>query len=110
MDFGLEVVGRKSSCGATVNLELISFPRDATAPDGLIVPRDTSFFKTYCYLIASFGSSMSLASGTRKRPPQSGFVQTGLWEVPNEGSGGIASKPEVGLGRHLQCRPSTAQP
>ena len=26
IDFGLEVVGRKSSCGATVNLELISFP------------------------------------------------------------------------------------
>ena len=81
MDFGLEVVGRKSSCGATVNLELISFPRDATAPDGLIVPRDTSFFKTYCYLIASFGSSMSLASGTRKRPPQSGFVQTDISEL-----------------------------
>ena len=26
IDFGLEVVGRKSTCGATVNLELISFP------------------------------------------------------------------------------------
>jgi hypothetical protein len=24
---------------------------------------------------------MSLASGTRTRPPQSGFVQTGFWEV-----------------------------
>src|SRR6266851_6626344 len=26
---------------------------------------------------------MSLASSTRMRPPQSGFVQTGLWEAPN---------------------------
>jgi len=26
IDFGLEVIGRKSSCGATVNVELISFP------------------------------------------------------------------------------------
>jgi hypothetical protein len=24
---------------------------------------------------------MSLVSGTRKRPPQSGFVQTGMWEI-----------------------------
>ena len=37
---------------------------------------DTSFFKTYRYLIASLESSMSLASGTRQSPPQSGFVQT----------------------------------
>ena len=26
IDFGLEVVGKKSTCGATVNLELILFP------------------------------------------------------------------------------------
>ncbi len=57
------------------------FSRDATAPDGLIVTRDTSVFKTYRYLIDSLESSMSLASGTRTRPPQSGFVQTGFWEV-----------------------------
>jgi hypothetical protein len=54
---------------------------DAKAPDGLIVTRDRSFFKTYCYLIASLESSLSLASCTRKRPPQSGFVQTGIWET-----------------------------
>src|ERR1019366_3692268 len=57
------------------------FSHDAKAPDGLIVTRDTSFFKTYCYLIASLESFMSHASGTRKRPPQSGFVQTGMWEI-----------------------------
>ena len=62
IDFGLEVIGRKSTCGTTVNLELISFPM-MPAPNGLIVTRDTSFFKTYCYLIASLESSMSLASG-----------------------------------------------
>ena len=39
------------------------FSHDAKAPNGLIVTRDTSFFKTYCYLIASLESSMSLASG-----------------------------------------------
>jgi hypothetical protein len=34
IDFGLEVVGRKSTCGATVNLELISLammPKHLTA-------------------------------------------------------------------------------
>jgi hypothetical protein len=50
------------------------FSHSGKAPDGLIVTRDTSFFKTYCYIIASLESSISLASGTRKRPPQSGSV------------------------------------
>jgi hypothetical protein len=39
------------------------FSHDAKATNGLMVTRDTSFFKTYCYLIASLESSMSLASG-----------------------------------------------
>jgi hypothetical protein len=26
IDFGLEVIGRENTCGATVNLELMSFP------------------------------------------------------------------------------------
>jgi hypothetical protein len=63
IDFGLEVIGRKSTCGTTVNLELISFSHDAKAPNDLIVTRDTSFFKAYRYLIARLESSMSLASG-----------------------------------------------
>ncbi len=63
IDFGLEVIGRKSTCGTTVNLETHLFSHDAKAPNSLIVTRDTSFFKTYCYLIASLESSMSLASG-----------------------------------------------
>src|ERR1019366_7372566 len=33
------------------------FSHDAKAPDGLIVTRDTSFFTTYCYLIANLESS-----------------------------------------------------
>jgi hypothetical protein len=60
IDFGLEVIERKNVCGTIVNLDLISFPM-IRAPNGLIVTRDTSFFKTYCYLIASLESSMSLA-------------------------------------------------
>ena len=39
------------------------FSHGARAPNGLIVTRDTSFFKTYCYLIASLESFMSLARG-----------------------------------------------
>jgi len=58
-----------------------SLSHDAKAPNGLIVTRDTSFFKTCCYLMASLESSMSLSWGTRTRPPQTGFVQTGIWQV-----------------------------
>jgi hypothetical protein len=31
------------------------------------------------YLFLSF--ALLLTPGTRKRPPQSGFVQTGMWEI-----------------------------
>jgi hypothetical protein len=31
------------------------------------------------YLFISF--ALLLTPGTRKRPPQSGFVQTGFWEI-----------------------------
>ena len=63
IDFGLEVIGRKSICGTTTNLKLVWYSHNAKVPNGLIVTRDASFFKTYCYLIASLESSMSLASG-----------------------------------------------
>jgi len=52
------------------------FSHDAKAPDGLIVTPDGQFFKT-----AGLESPMPLGSGTRQRPPQSGFVQVGIQVV-----------------------------
>ena len=53
---GRVLVGRPS-----ISAHLYS--HDAKVPNDLIVARDASFFKTYCYLIASLESSISLASG-----------------------------------------------
>jgi hypothetical protein len=53
IDFGLEVIGRKSTCGRTINLKLIWYSH-AKVPNGLIVTRDASFFKTYCYLLLPY--------------------------------------------------------
>jgi hypothetical protein len=64
IDFGLEIVERKSTCGATVNLELSSVRMTPWLPDGLIVTRDGAFFKFYgCSSAASLDFSMSLALG-----------------------------------------------
>ena len=76
IDFGLEVIEKESICGATFKLKFIDLTIEAQAHDRLIVTRDRPFCKT-----PSLESPMSLASGTRKRPPQSGFVQTAFWEM-----------------------------
>jgi hypothetical protein len=56
-----------------LQIEVHRSDHEAQAYDRLIVTRGGSFCKT-----PSLESPMSLPSGTRQRPPQSGFVQTGL--------------------------------
>jgi hypothetical protein len=50
------------------------------------------------YLFISF--ALLLTPGTRKRPPQSGFVQTGMWEMPNRGTSGIVGGSDITFRRH----------
>ena len=59
-----------------LQIEFIESDHQAQAYDRLIVTRDRQFCKTF-----SLKSPMSLASSTRQRPPQSGFVQTGLGDI-----------------------------
>ncbi len=111
IDFGLEVIGRKSTCGTTVNLETHLFSHDAKAPNSLIVTRDTSFFKTYCYLIASLESSMSLASGyaeasAAKRLRSSRFMATSRLSNREPSRGGSNRDAEC---RHFPARSDVAQ-
>jgi hypothetical protein len=51
IDFGLEVVWKEEYLWADRQSGAHLFSHDAKAPDGLIVTRDTSFFKTCCHLI-----------------------------------------------------------
>jgi hypothetical protein len=76
IDFGLEVVEGESTCSETFKSRFMDSNHEAQAHDRLIVTRDGQFFKT-----AGLESPMPLGSGTRKRPPQSGSVQTGNPEV-----------------------------
>jgi len=51
------------------------FSHDAKAPDGLIVTRDTSFFKAYCYLHCYLSRICSVAHfGHAQAYAASGFV------------------------------------
>src|ERR1019366_5531742 len=54
------------------------------------------------YLFLSF--ALLLTPGTRKRPPQSGFVQTGMWEITNDKS---ASIRQPHWHRHLDVKRPT---
>jgi hypothetical protein len=76
IDFGLEVVEKENTCEAGFKIEVHRCNHEAEAHDRLIVTPDRPFCKT-----PSRKSPMSLAPGTRKRPPRSGFVQTGFWET-----------------------------
>jgi hypothetical protein len=69
IDFGLEVVERLRTCGETFKSKFIDPTMEPKLTNRLIVTKDVEFFKT-----AGLESPMPRASGTRQRPPQSGFV------------------------------------
>ena len=50
---------------------------------------------TQPYLFISF-TALLLTPGTRKRPPQSGSVQTGMWEITPQKHPATALAPPLG--------------
>jgi hypothetical protein len=71
IDFGLEVVERE-----TFKSKFIDPTMEPKLTNRLIVTKEVEFFKT-----AGLESPMPRGSGTRQRPPQSGFVQVIFWEI-----------------------------
>ncbi len=53
------------------------------------------------YRFISF-TPLLLTPGTRKRPPQSGSVQTGLGEMPDPGTSGIVGGSDITFRRHAE--------
>ena len=73
INFGLEVVGRKRDCGGTLKSKFIAVNHEVLADYRLTLMPYGPFCNT-----SSLEPPMVFASGTRKRPPQSGFVQVGV--------------------------------
>ena len=81
IDFGLEVAGKKRDCDATLKSKLIALSHEVWPHNRRILTRDRTILRH-----SSLEFLMALALGTRKRPPQSRFVQTGFWEITPEKS------------------------
>jgi hypothetical protein len=69
IDFGLEIIEKKSTCSASFKSKFID-PTWRLSSNRLIVTRDKQFFKAL-----GLESPIPFGSGTRQRPPQSGFGQ-----------------------------------